>query len=674
MAAGRHGKGRPVMTWAELYDQECLPKAKLTSLYNKWVPPSFPCGPVLALCETEAEVAYFTNKNAGHVDALIALTPQAACACYLREIPYHKIEDFFDVTAFKMADEPMLALQSRWCDQMDALLMDLYEPFKRFGFRPAGLYFFFLKVMSDMVFRAVFGLAHLVLAARPREVLFFPPQGNSPVPDTLFFGEPVYKQMVLPCARAYDIHALPMQASLDKGRYLHRVNLFLGRALQCAVPRSVIARLRGSKRKNWSMMLPKYGRKGALQLAFGDTAEVGLIGRRAEEHGIKVRSLGEFVEAGSPPSSVSPDLACVLDEGWVRLTSWPLFYEPFSWCGVDLVELVKARLCHWWTKVIPAMWQMFLQARANLQVAPQRAVCISSPFAVEEFAVLQAARSLSIPTVTYQHGGFEGNCEYTTYDRTDLRQSDYRLVYGEGIGSYLKERARRYSEKLAEVVPIGSARLDALRSAPDQSKKVRKHLGIRNGEPCVLYLSSSYQYNWYMARQSYLGVPYFELLLRVMEILRRARHIRFIYKPFPETPKDPIASVMAQGFTNCQAVTDISVPLLIQATDACIIDIPSTGLLEALLTNKQILVFSDSRYIALRREARAMLSKRAILTETVEDYLTQLHRFTCHEGFEPIKNADRSFLRAYGTLSDDGCSAERAVKAIETIILAEGSA
>jgi CDP-glycerol glycerophosphotransferase (TagB/SpsB family) len=314
---------------------------------------------------------------------------------------------------------------------------------------------------------------------------------------------------------------------------------------------------------------------------------------------------------------------------------------------------------------------MFNQARSRFEQKRPNIVMIYTPWEIRHHAIFQAARSLKIPIVTYQHGGFEGNCEYTTYDLTDMKQSDFRLVYGDGIATYLKERKARSDESLAKVIPVGSTRLDTLRLTIEKEKNrdyVRRQLNISDSKILIAYLPTSYQYNWYMAREAYWGVPYMQFLIDTFEILHEFPQLHFIYKPFPEYPLDPMPKIIATRFQNCQSVSDISVSLLLQASDAFIIDIPSTGLLEALLTSKPIVAYSDSRFIALRPEARALLIKRVILSETPDDFIRQLRLFLNQGNFEKLEHANREFLRAYGAFNDDGNSAQRAATALKEII------
>ena len=147
-----------------------LPRDRLERPYNDFQPPRLPERPTLALCSTEAEVSRIVES--GGYDAVIATTPQAACECELRGVGYQALEDFFDVTAYLEADEPMLALQARWADRVDAYAWEALPELRAVGLRPAGHYVFFLKVMMDTLYRAAFELAHLLHAAGPARVVY----------------------------------------------------------------------------------------------------------------------------------------------------------------------------------------------------------------------------------------------------------------------------------------------------------------------------------------------------------------------------------------------------------------------------------------------------------------------------------------------------------------------
>jgi hypothetical protein len=648
---------------------ECLPRNRLARPYNSWVAPALPAHPSIALCETESEVVFLTQAASLKIDALIVLTPQAASQCYLMGLPYFTIEDFFDVTAFWTGDESMLALQSEWSDMVDAFLWNAHPDFREYGFRAAGHHFFFLKVMNDMLFRAAFGLAHLFISSRPREVYYFARRGMAAVSETLFFDGSPYRDVIPAVAAEYGVKVTALSSVSGDQESPVAGRLRIRNKVRSILPPALMARVRWFKSVGVrGLVQPSWKNGKAPTIVFSGPLEANLVVQYAHSQGYRHKWLEDVVDPVGSARTLPANLLNSLAKCWEEINAQAFFREPFVWCGVDLQQAVESRLHYWWHTLVPATWQMLLQAREHFKDRRPLVVFISALWRPEEHAALQAARSLNIPTVTYQHGGFEGNCEYTLHDMTESRESDYRLVYGNGNASYLHERAGRWSEPRARGIAVGSTRLDALRSKPDRRGEVRQQLGIESSARVVLYVPTSYQYNWYLARQSYFGAPYFQLLTQVVGIMREFPDLQFIYKPFPELPIDPIIKVITERCSNCRVVANVSVLELVQASDACIFDLPSTGLLEAFLTDKPTLVFADSRFVAVRTEARPLLRQRATLSETPDDFFAQLRSFLSREDFHQPEDTDREFLRAYGTLNDDGRSAARALDALKEII------
>lgn len=64
-------------------------------------------------------------------------------------------------------------------------------------------------------------------------------------------------------------------------------------------------------------------------------------------------------------------------------------------------------------------------------------------------------------------------------------------------------------------------------------------------------------------------------------------------------------------------------------------------------------------------EAKAALSRRAMLAETVGDFLAGIRSVLEQKAFAPVPDPDQTFLRMYGTHLNDGASARRALDAIK---------
>jgi hypothetical protein len=147
-----------------------------------------------------------------------------------------------------------------------------------------------------------------------------------------------------------------------------------------------------------------------------------------------------------------------------------------------------------------------------------------------------------------------------------------------------------------------------------------------------------------------------------------SRHpdVQFIYKPFPEEPADPIRQVISAECPNC-VVTDIRLPQLFPVADAVVLDIPSTGLLEALLHPLPVMLYSDPRFTTLRPEARRLLGARVRLVEDPELFAKDLGTWLSERPWEHEAPVDDRFLREYGVHLGDGQSSVRGADAVERV-------
>ena len=628
---------------------ESMLRDKLKEPLHHFLGPRISENATIGLCTSEKEVIFMKEKYGSGIDVLIALTPQAIYQCYVMKIPYYKIEDFFDVNFFVIADEWMLKIEKKWIDEIDSYLMKNFTPFEKYDFKPGFLYFFFLKVMYDMVFRAAIGLAHLLLSCKPERIVYFGSDKFS-IPDTLFFNESVYKIILPAFAKTYDVTLEPLSPIEKKTVEIFKKEKFL-RILKQIVKKMINAA--GKReiefRKPYILYKPGY--------------DVDFVIKFSDEFFFKNFSvIFPFISK----LKIESGLVFPSYEIWGKIRSEKFFKDPFVWFGVDLFTSVEKHLYYWMTKIIPEMWIAFLKLNKFLMFHRPQCVFLFAPVEIKDFALIQSSRCLKIPVIFYQHGGFEGYCEYTVYDMTDLRQCDYRFVYGQGVANYFNYRKSLYTEKMAHIIPVGSAKIDALKNKKVNKEKIYEHLGIEKSKKIIFYIPTSYQYHWYMSREAYLGCMYFEMLVEISKLFSEFPDVQFIYKPFPESPPDPAVEIFQRHCPNCKITREYSVYEIASISDGIVVDLPSTALLEVLLTDKPIIVFSDKRFICLLAEAKEILSKRAIIEEEITGFFNSLRQFVSSD-LKILKNYDRTFLREYGTFLDDGKSAERALKKIKEI-------
>ena len=98
---------------------------------------------------------------------------------------------------------------------------------------------------------------------------------------------------------------------------------------------------------------------------------------------------------------------------------------------------------------------------------------------------------------------------------------------------------------------------------------------------------------------------------------------------------------------------------ILHVADLFVIDCPTTVLLEALTTNKKIIVAAFKDFSRIDPKAVTLLRKRTVLSETKEEFLRNIELALQKEDWNLPEPVDREFMKAYGTHLDDGRSAER---------------
>jgi hypothetical protein len=630
-------------------------------------------GPTV-MCESSDDVNRAVSEllPGGEAEAILATTPEAAWRCLSRGLPYQKLEDFYDEAIFCGLSGPITALQMEWVERLDAGLLEGVPQFRESDFRPARMHSFFLKVRSDKLFMGTCALAHWFLAGRPERVLYFTAgAATAHEQRELLSDESVYQAILPACAAVYQIPlvGLAPDGSRKADRRPMRVRDRM-RALLSPRQKACLRPLR-------SLGLGGLARRLVTThttplLVFQHGYDVSVVARLALARGWRCREFTEILGAGPPRIPSSPTLVGGLSALWERLAGESWFRRPFQWLGVDLWPVAEPQLRYWWHHIIPQTWQAFTMGKERFARHRPAAVLARSPHEPVAEGVVHAGRTLGIPTFTYQHGGFEGSCECVMFEIADMRIADVRLVYGPGVEDYYRERLSRWPGPEGRVLSVGSARLDALKT-PDAaagSARLRRRLGVKPGRPMVLYVPTMYMRNRrYIACEDYGNVPYFELQARIVEVMREFPHIDFVYKAFPKPTPDPIIEMIAERCANCRVAHHPGLPDFLRAADLSIIDLPSTGLLEALLlSSKPIVVLADRRYICLRVGARSLLQKRAALAETPDEFIALVRQVLRDGRFAEVPHPNQEFLLAYGVHADDGNSAERVWRLLNDLV------
>lgn len=284
-------------------------------------------------------------------------------------------------------------------------------------------------------------------------------------------------------------------------------------------------------------------------------------------------------------------------------------------------------------------------------------------------AVIRSAHDHGIKVISWQHGG-AGYCFHPMMPFVEFIDSDFHLVFGEAVkASYLDTTTRLKIAHVPEFIPVGSSSIDNLR------KNYRKR--TVNPVNTILYVTTQFMNNSQYISDRFDQCTYDERLWltqkKVLGFASKKAQIKFLVKLHPTQKKGSLIQEYAVnlGAKNITFVNnERTIPQLVDDADIVIFDINSTGLLQSLVAEKPIFVFSgldnhDHKSLTLLKKRAFVFDTPQSLIQGIEEFLiSDESRYAESHGVD-FNNTE--FIKAYGTFVNDGRSAIRAAHIVREI-------
>jgi len=607
---------------------------------------------------------------------LVAFGVEAAYELQNHGIEYLKPEDFYDPQTLCRQSDQVYFQQVRWVEHIDQWLQQEIPPFETLNFSPAHANFCFLKRFFDQLIIITFQLSHILEGLCPRMVYYFKP-GKDQLNERLIFQQNLvgHTLPLLTHARGIELEEISLE-SLDRtpgGQSFARgfPSAKLKQKTVERLPQIIKGELGIIKQQglgNYFRIIPNRmcGKSSILVVKGG--YDVSSVVNELARLGFQLKLNWVFARRHDP------NMRETLAQQWEKLAEYQDLSYFLPQRNENLWNLAKERLSFWWHQVIQETWEIFLQAREELQKGGIQGIVTTSPggqWRHREIAVLLAAKSLSIPIIMYQHGGFVGSCQHLMWDMTDLWLADYLLCYGDGVRSYFIERATHYHESMAAPLAIGSSRLDSLRSKESNSETLaKKRRGNKSARPSILYIPTAFRtIDRYLCQDSYEDLTYLHLQQKIIELFQKNKKVQLVYKTFRGTQSaNVIPEIIRRQVPDAIIVEKSKLYDIMWEVDKIIVDFPSTALLEVILTDKPILAYVEKDSIYMFDSAKQLLRKRVCLAETAEEFISKMDNFLQGADSGEANCTNEEFLMAYGTYSSDGQSVARSAASLSKIL------
>lgn len=600
----------------------------------------------------------------------MALTPECAWACQQQDLAYRRFDDYCSGAALNELAEATLHRQYAWAQWLDTALAQAVPEFAAAGFFPARGQLYLLKRTIDNFILPARLLLDFVGQARPDRVIAFERPSFCPSFDGALRERPLFA-LVAPAVlgEATRVELWPDVAE-TRGQQTSGTSIaHLAERVRRAGIARVLRRVAGSLAYAWRNLAPS-----RVQIAWvGHDYDLGFAVPLLQRRRLAVRRPPRRANWNREFLADAERVRAALEAHWEHLAVAPELWRPLDAVSRSLRHLPEPFLKVWISRVVPRMWAEFLGARSWLVRGGFKALMgteSSEPLVAAQF---MAARGAGVTRIAATHNPPAGAAERPVQDAIGPTQCDVYLVNGEGDVDYFTALGGRLGVfERARTVPVGSARLDAMRRsrAAVNARKLNGRAAVGTPLPTILYVPTNFAGCYQYFNEGYLSdVAYFELQQRILKCCGEFRGIRVLYKPFPGGhAANPIGEFIARHVPNGQ-VTWTHLDELIWVVDAIMIDFPSTTWAEALLTDKPLLLHAGGDWGRLLPRAKAALQKRAWVSETPDEFEAQVRKFLSAGDFAPLANPDDEFLRLYVTHLNDGRSAERAAEVIARVVL-----
>ena len=154
---------------------------------------------------------------------------------------------------------------------------------------------------------------------------------------------------------------------------------------------------------------------------------------------------------------------------------------------------------------------------------------------------------------------------------------------------------------------------------------------------------------------------------RILSAFQGADHVQVVFKLHPSrsVPAPVVAAELTAGGTiPCRIFQSVPFSQFVPIADAFVLDMATTSLLEAMVSDKPIFLLND--YLPLEPGLAELLAQRCYLFDDVDSLTTSLKGFLSRSDWRNERH-DGEFFRLFGLPTRDGQSAARAHEALRAI-------
>jgi len=588
--------------------------------------------------------------------SLLLLTPEAVAEFRGRGIPCYCPEDVVAAEAFNSLG--MLNFQRA---REFASIIDRHIQRKSFFVKERDLKFGFyhldrFKILMDSIASRILILKACIHHVEPSLIGFV--QGPVyPIDKTLFYKESLYGLLIGAVADYFDIPVKKYDLNADPPK--ERPSAELKKILRKwrAPVLSNLARIKNARYKR----SPKKSRILAINPNYDLKEIIGQaeVLRNFEVwvwHGYKNVAIGTVLDAPAyvysvnkqPQEWVSSSLPQTREVSWRWTDEDEAHLENdlrqlCNFAGLNWLPVFASRLKYFLSVMIPENIDLYIRTKHLIRnIGPQLVLYNAGVKNIQEGSVVKAVKDCSVSFCMVQHGG--GGYGLLHVPNVFLRDfegvpaSSY-LVWGRGVKDYFKEYAHKYDVKM---LPVGSIQI---RRVSEHKPKLRK----RKSVPVAFYIMNNFQgnQNYFPGGQHYTDTWYFQLHLKIIEIVSRYEKWRFVFKVPPSFKQFGLYRKITKSIPQIDIRRDKLIDI-IHEPSLYVVDSLSTAIIQASATAIPIIAYVGRHCKKADPHMLTALRKRALCCDTESDFLSSVETTLNNNPFKKRVALNDEFIHAYG--------------------------
>lgn len=282
---------------------------------------------------------------------------------------------------------------------------------------------------------------------------------------------------------------------------------------------------------------------------------------------------------------------------------------------INWLPLIEKRLKYFMNIMVQNNYTLYLKTLSIVRkLSPDIVLSNTGVNSIEEGVVIKGVKDFGIPFTMVQHGGGGyGLLDVPNVLIRDFEQvpDSYYITWGEGVKDYFYESSKKYN---VNILPLGSSTIRKIH-------KTGNELHANNKSNTVYYICNNFRgnMNYYPGGQHYTDTWYFNFHIKVIEIFKRHKSYKFIFKVPPSFRKHDLYNRLFKYSQNIE-LKDEKLINIIHNPTLYIIDSLSTAIIQAAATRIPIIVYVGEHCKIANRKALSSLRKRALCCETEVDF------------------------------------------------------